>query len=233
MEGIYEKLFCQCKICNNDITADNFPILLSCEKTLCLNCHNKMVKNNSKCPFNKSHGHIGELVRKNYAFIDYIEKIRKQNLKPVRDIDKIIKPIENRETQNDKFIYEGPLKDNKPFGKGELIYKGIGIFKGEFNGEFHKGKGKIIYDDGSFYEGEWENFKRQNYGILKFNNLDSYEGEFVDDLYEGKGKFNLFDRNITYEGFWRNGKKFGEFNIYNEFGELIKKENYENDIKIS
>ena len=44
-----------------------------------------MVKNNSKCPFNKSHGHIGEPVRKNYAFIDYIEKIRKQNLKPVRD----------------------------------------------------------------------------------------------------------------------------------------------------
>ena len=98
-------------------------------------------------------------------------------------------------------------------------------------GQYHKGKGKILYEDGSSYEGEWENFKRQNYGILTLSNLDRYEGDFKDDLYEGKGKLFLSDRNICYEGFWRDGKKFGEFNIYND-DELIKKENYDNDIKL-
>ena len=46
-------------------------------------------------------------------------------------------------------------------------------------------------------------------------NFDRYEGEFKDDLYEGKGKLFLSDRNICYERFWREVKKFGEFNIYN------------------
>ncbi len=82
------------------------------------------------------------------------------------------------------------------------------------------------------YEGEWENFKRQNYGILCLNNTDRQEEEFKDDLYEGKGKLFLSERNICYEGFWKEGKKFGEFKIYNEIGELIKKENYDNDIKL-
>ena len=195
-----------------------------------------MVTKNSKCPFDCKKNHIGEPIVINRIINELIENYSLPDKKGIDEQDrfiKLIKPIKKNEFQNDKFIYKGTLTDNKPSGEGELIYKGIGIFKGEFNGNFHKGKGKIFYDDGSSYEGEWENFKRQNYGVINYINLDSYEGEFKDDLYEGKGKLNLFDRNISYDGFWRGGKKFGEFHIYNEFGELIKKENYDNDIKIS
>ena len=216
----------------NDMTLKNYPISLSCGHNLCLNCHTNMINKNTKCPFNETHEHISDPIIRNMALLDMIEEFMKNNKSNINSVNMKIKE-KNIIPDNDKFIYKGTLKDNKPFGKGKLIYEGIGIFEGEFNGEYHKGKGEIIYNDGSSYKGEWENFKRQNYGVLEFPNFDKYEGEFKDDLFEGKGKLILFERNLIYEGFWRNGKKFGKFNIYNEFEEFIKTENYENDIKIN
>ena len=184
-----------------------------------------MMKTKSKCPFDKMHEHLEEQKVINIDFRNFISGIEEVGVGPNPFLPKI-KPIP--ELNNEKFIYNGNYKDNKPFGEGKLIYDGIGIFKGKFNGDFHKGKGEILYDDGSFYKGKWENFKKQNYGVFTFPNSDRYEGEFQDDLFEGKGKLYLNDKVLIYEGFWRYGKKCGEFNIYNEFGELIKKENYDN-----
>ena len=231
--------FLTCEICDNNMTDKNLPISLSCGNTLCFNCYDKMKKEKSKCPFskaNETHEHLEKQINKNLAIIHLIEKISENNQNPNQKEDNDnnsnllnkIKPIKNDDMVNDKLIYKGDLKSGKPFGKGQLIYDGLGIFKGEFDGEYHKGKGEIFYDDGSSYKGEWENFKRQNYGILTLPNLDRYEGEFKDDLYEGKGRLHLNDKNLIYEGFWRYGKKYGEFNIYNEFEELIKKENFDN-----
>ena len=232
----------ECGICNKNMTSENYPISLSCGNTLCLNCYNNMINSNSQCPYNKDHSHLTESPVKNLALIDLIEKVseNEQNSSNEKDLInnnenpflKVLKPIQDSKVKDNKYIYKGELKDNKPFGQGELIYNNIGIFKGEFSGQYHKGKGQILYDDGSSYKGEWENFKRQNYGTLELDNLDRYEGEFKDDLYEGKGKLFLTERGLVYEGFWRGGKKFGEFNIYNDDGELIKKEKYDNDIKL-
>ena len=239
MQMIQQKLLLQCEICKKDMTKENFPVSLKCGKTLCSNCFDNMKRTNSKCPFDPTHEHLLEQKVKNLLIKNHIVSLSSNNPNPPSEKDKddifykIIKTKKNNEFQTDKFIYNGALKDDKPFGQGKLIYSGIGIFTGEFNGYFHKGKGTILYDNGDSYEGEWEYFKKQNYGVLEFQNLDRYEGEFNNDLFDGKGKLILFDKNITYEGFWREGKKFGEFNIYNEFDELIKKENYENDIKIS
>ena len=216
MQMIQQKLLLQCEICKKDMTKENFPVSLKCGKTLCSNCFDNMKRTNSKCPFDQTHEHLLEQKVKNLLIKNHIVSLSSNNPNPPSEKDKddifykIIKTKKNNEFQTDKFIYTGALKDDKPFGQGKLIYSGIGIFTGEFNGYFHKGKGTILYDNG-----------------------DSYEGEFNNDLFDGKGKLILFDKNITYEGFWREGKKFGEFNIYNEFDELIKKENYENDIKIS
>ena len=214
-----------CEICKNDMTKDNHSILLKCKNSLCLKCYNNMMETKSKCPFDKTHDHLKEPKVINIAFKNFISEEGNINNNPKHFLPKI-KPIS--ELNNEKFIYKGNLKDNKPFGEGKLIYNGIGIFKGKFNGDYHKGKGEILYDDGSSYKGEWENFKKQNYGVFTFQNFDRYEGEFQNDLFEGKGKLYLNDKGLIYEGFWRYGKKCGEFNIYNEFGELIKKENYDN-----
>ena len=232
MQEFIQKENIQCKICKNVMSDENYPVTLKCGNTLCKKCYKKMNDGKSYCFFKKDHNHIGEPEVKNLALLNFLTfnppKLPKGKPSP---IIKKTKPNENNELRNDDFIYNGKKIDDKPYGQGKLIYKGIGIFTGEFNGQYHKGKGKILYEDGSSYEGEWENFKRQNYGILTLSNLDRYEGEFKDDLYEGKGKLFLSDRNICYEGFWRDGKKFGEFNIYND-DELIKKENYDNDIKL-
>ena len=242
-----------CSICKIDYTKENYPLSLKCGKTLCSKCHKKLVQENSKCPYDNSHNYLDDNPVKNLNLINIIENILENN-KIENNEDNSnplfneIKPNNNNnnEFQDNNFIYDGPLIDNKPYGKGKIIYDNIGIFKGVFNGEFHKGKGQIFYDDGSSYKGEWEHFKRQNQGILQLANFDRYEGEFKDDLYEGKGKLyvNIYDNNnilikyiiiwnndldITYEGFWRDGKKFGEFHIYNELGELIRTENYDND----
>ena len=231
----------ECGICKQNMTSENYPISLSCGNTICLKCHKNMIESNIPCPFDKIHSHITEPPVKNLALINLIEKVSEdeQNIKNEEDLNnnenpylKILKPIKGSNVKNYKFIYKGEMKDNKPFGKGEIIFQDIGIFKGEFNGEYHKGKGEIFYDDGSSYKGEWENFKRQNYGIYEMTNFDRYEGEFKDDLYEGKGKLFLSERNLVYDGFWRGGKKFGEFNIYNDDGEFIKTEKYDNDVKL-
>ena len=60
----------------------------------------------------------------------------------------------NDEIQNDKFI-----------STDKIIYKGIGIFKGEFIGQSHKGKGTIYYEDDSTYE---ENGKILKDKIMEF-----------------------------------------------------------------
>ena len=242
MQKIKQKLL-RCPICKKDMPEENYPVSLKCGNILCLKCYEDMKASKSKCPFNKNHDHLNEPLVRGYGMSNVIDSLssNKQNSQIKNDVDddnsnnfnNIIKKKNTDEYQNNKFIFKGTLKNNKPFGQGKLIYDGIGTFKGEFNGSFHKGKGQIIYEDFSSYKGEWENFKRQNYGVLEFENGDIYEGEFNKDLFDGKGKLKLFDENITYEGFWREGKKFGEFNVYNEFDELIKKENYENDIKIS
>ena len=241
MQKIIKVGLFECGICQKNMTSENYPISLSCGNTICLNCFNNMLNSHSPCPNTKNHSHLTEPPVKNMALIALIEKVSENepNLEKQKDTNnkenpflKILKPIKDSKVESDKYIYSGELKDNKPFGKGELIYKDIGIFKGEFSGQYHKGKGEIFYDDGSSYKGEWENFKRQNFGTLELANLDRYEGEFKDDLYEGRGKLYLTERNLVYEGFWRDGKKFGEFNIYNDDEEFIKKEKYDNNIKL-
>ena len=240
MLQIIQNEFFKCKLCRKKYSENNFPISLSCTKTLCKECFDCMNNNNNICPFDSSHKHTKENSAKNICLIKIMEDINNIiNLnKPEEKIDNKLKNFSlvfedlkkiNR-FSNEEFIFKGELKDNKPIGAGQLIYKKIGIFNGTFNGEFHKGKGKIIYNDNSLFIGEWENYKRQGYGILDFTNFDKYEGEFKDDLYNGKGKLYIYDQKIIYEGFWKNGKKEGNFKILNDEEKLIKMENYKNDI---
>ena len=95
----------------------------------------------SKCPFDKMHEHLEEKKVINIDFRNFISGIEEVGVGPNPFLPKI-KPIP--ELNNEKFIYKGNLKDNKPFGEGKLIYDGIGIFKGKFNGDFIKEKVKFF-----------------------------------------------------------------------------------------
>lgn len=61
----------------------------------------------------------------------------------------------------------------------------------------------------STYEGHYSNGMR--YGdnaVLTFSNGDKYEGGFVNDFFEGKGKYTFGDDGSYFEGVYREGKEY-------------------------
>ena len=221
-------------------TGENCPYSLKCGHNLCKNCKENMILNKTPCPYDSSHTHSEDDIARNFDFIHIMEdiskiiKINKHKNKSDKELDDFIKRLKQRKKMfaSDGIIYKGALKDDKPFGSGQLTHKKIGTFKGIFDGEYHKGNGSIYYNDGCIYEGKWMNYKRQGHGVLHYPNLDIYDGEFKDDLFNGKGKYFINAEKITKQGVWKQGKKEGLFNILNDKGEIITTENYKNDKKI-
>ena len=149
-------------------------------------------------------------------------------------LDKFISDLkkEKDSIKTDDIIFKGELKDNKPKDLGILKHKSIGEFEGSFFGDFHKGKGKIKYNDGCSYIGEWDNYKRQKKGVLTYPNSDKYEGEFKDDLFNGEGKLFVNEEKIYYKGTWRNGKKEGIFDLFDENNAFIRKTEFKDDVVV-
>ena len=119
-------------------------------------------------------------------------------------------------------LYKGYFFDDKPDGKGELIYSDGGYYEGEFvNGKKH-GKGKEIYPNGMEYNGEYINSEYHGYGVLKFNNGNIYEGEFNCGNRHGQGKMFIKTNETTYDGGWANNLRHGKGTIYFKDGRKIE-----------
>ena len=232
--------YSSCKKCKSKYEDQNKPYLLSCGETICQKCILKLNGNvnldnlnnpfSFKCPFDNSHTHNNNNITINLAFkqildccIELDKKNNNKNSVSLKDIllslknEKKIKIEDNVLT--DEIVYEIPMKDNKPVGKGKLIHKSKGMFEGEFNGFFDKGLGTILYnDDKGIYKGSWENYERNGKGIMEYSNLDKYEGGFKNDFFDGFGKYYSHSEKKIYEGNWKNGKKNGIFKIkdYND-----------------
>ncbi|CAK92726.1 unnamed protein product (macronuclear) [Paramecium tetraurelia] len=105
------------------------------------------------------------------------------------------------------------------------------------------GRGRKMYENGFTYEGEWEDGLRSGNGTLKDTNQKIiYQGEWLQDHFEGKGRFinqdfqedqfnlnnfksfQLVQHQFTiYEGEFRNGQFFGKGVMqFNCGGELYK-----------
>ena len=98
-----------------------------------------MIDTNSKCFFNKNHDHIGQPKIINRDLLNIINEYDKK--KSIVEPNPVINQIE---FQIDKFIYKGKLIGDKPIGLGEIIYKDIGIFKGNLMVNFIKVKEKFF-----------------------------------------------------------------------------------------
>ena len=57
---------------------------------------------------------------------------------------------------------------------------------------------------------------------------DQYEGDYVNDKFEGKGKYTYITGNY-YIGEFKNGKRNGKGEYYNKNGDLIYKGNWVDD----
>ncbi len=62
----------------------------------------------------------------------------------------------NKKTFSDGNVYEGNFKDDKPHGKGIMIYTDGRVYEGDWVEGKRHGKGKTTCPDGKVEEGYWE-----------------------------------------------------------------------------
>ncbi|MFT5170984.1 MAG: hypothetical protein ACI9BD_000756, partial [Candidatus Marinamargulisbacteria bacterium] len=114
-------------------------------------------------------------------------------------------------------IYQGPLKDGVPNGRGELFYENGTFYRGEFEAGKASGSGELSFpngdsftgkfagggpggdgqirvslSDGSVYEGELVAWEPTGSGSILYANGDFYEGEVLCGVPRGLGEFNVF-----------------------------------------
>ena len=137
--------------------------------------------------------------------------IHKQgNKKKIKNFGNFIGPIINSLKNN--CIYEKKKYNN-------------GIYEGEYINELREGFGNFLYNDGHYYEGQWKNDIPNGKGALYLKNENNilikiYEGDFVNEEFEGKGKYickngdyyigNFVKNKFEGEGeyFYKNGDKY-------------------------
>jgi len=117
-------------------------------------------------------------------------------------------------------LYNGGWKNDKKFGRAELIYSSGEVYHGTFLDNLQRtprawqddscgsvliilvsvdGRGKLLYPDGTLYVGEWVKGFRHGRGKLLYANGDAYEGYWENDTITGMGRFISRD-GMRYEG---------------------------------
>jgi len=109
----------------------------------------------------------------------------------------------------------------------DFIYPILNILKKEFKSksvENNKNK-KIEYENGDYYIGEIENEngKPNGKGIKYFKDGNIYEGNFIQDKFDGLGKYYNAD-GYYYFGEWKQGLKYGKGTQYYMNGESYEGE---------
>lgn len=113
-------------------------------------------------------------------------------------------------TWPDSSQYKGDVLQNKPMGKGKMVWGNGSTYDGDWqngvrtgqgtyvwpdgrhyqgdfvNDEMH-GKGTATWPNGSWYKGDWYHNHRSGNGILVFANGDRYSGDFLNDSPHGNG----------------------------------------------
>lgn len=102
--------------------------------------------------------------------------------------------------------YRGEVKDGKMNGKGTFTWdKGGAVYTGDFkNNDFH-GKGNLSYGNGDNYVGDFRNMKREGFGKYMYKNGAIFEGKYVNNEAEGVGTYTDENGNSR-KGTWANGK---------------------------
>jgi hypothetical protein len=92
-------------------------------------------------------------------------------------------------------------------GTGMLLYSDGDKYVGEWFYGKKSGHGELIYANGDKFSGNWLEDKASGQGRLEYCNGDVYDGQWEKDLRHGWGKFTSADTNMTYEGYWKDGRK--------------------------
>lgn len=128
--------------------------------------------------------------------------------------------------------FVGSVVNDQPSGRGMEVTADGAMFEGEFlnglrhgQGRLHNAQKALVYsgewvcgqkhgqgvfqDDGGLYEGEFFRDAKCGFGKLTLFSGEQYVGEFVEDRFNGNGRFLNAAGKVTYDGEWRNGKRCG------------------------
>ena len=87
----------------------------------------------------------------------------------------------------------------------------------------------MIYDKGNYYIGSFKKGKKEGKGIeYRSDGTILYEGDFVENYYEGQGKYYNEDGSY-YIGGWKNGERYGNGINYDKNGKVISEGFYGED----
>lgn len=128
-----------------------------------------------------------------------------------------------------KYNYDGYFIMGKRHGQGEIKYSNGTAYKGDWVRDQMEGMGQYTLGKTHYYQGEMKNNNFNGKGIL--TTPDGYiKGRFKDGKPNGYCEQYGNQSGQTLSGYWKAGKKEGEFNL-NAFG-YDRKIYFENDIEI-
>ena len=117
----------------------------------------------------------------------------------------------NPELENIKFPKEIEEKMEKDiFITAPVRFKSGDIYKGSWNTSGQRdGFGLNISQNGIIYKGFWTNDKIDKYGLILFNDKSFYLGEIKQGKFEGNGEMNIMDK-YKYSGNFNNDMPNGK-----------------------
>ena len=102
-------------------------------------------------------------------------------------------------------VFTGTFKDGYPYEGKTILSNNGGVIEYKQGKQFYKGK---------YEEGYYEDIKFRG----KYTN-GYYEGEALNEQPHGKGTYT--DNLEKYVGEWKNGKRYGQGNLYDKSGKLL------------
>ena len=109
---------------------------------------------------------------------------------------------------NDGSIYKGFFENDKIKGRGRLILINSYVYEGDFEDGLFNGFGKLYTLYNLKYEGNWKNDLQEGFGIEHYPDGSCYSGMFQRGIKHGKGKF-IFKNGDIYEGDFHNEEMTG------------------------
>lgn len=109
-----------------------------------------------------------------------------------------------KDPRGNSFVYLGPVKEGIAHGQGVGVWRDGGIYEGQWQDNRRHGQGRFEWTDGEVYEGAYENGKRSGEGTYIWTSGQKYVGEWKDDKRSGYGVLYNEYGNVSYRGEWQN-----------------------------
>ncbi len=114
--------------------------------------------------------------------------------------------LQLKDPRGNAFVYLGPVKEGMAHGQGVGVWRDGGVYEGQWQDNRRHGQGRFEWTDGEVYEGAYENGKRSGEGTYIWTSGQKYVGEWKDDKRSGYGVLYNEYGNVSYKGQWQNDR---------------------------